>query len=419
MNIVILSRGKFPGFDGPYRRTKLFGSGFAKNGCDVTLIVAYPPEWKKCDLEFFEKNRFRYYHTLKGGLDNRSNLIRNIFHKIVGTFKVLGLYKKLMNGKKVDILFIYGIGFLELLIALILKIKYEVKIVIDKTDINYQFHKNENGSFWSMITNLSFHEFLSGLNIALGEFLIKRYVDIVFTVSSHLKKKYAVKVRGVVKMINPAMIESEAYNETADLLNICSDQSCHKLLAVCVTEGYFYGLFPFIEALGNLRSRHKFRLYVLGSDRGDYLEMLNAKLFEHGIHDVSTLFYKISDREVISLYKNADILLMAQASPTLAEGSFPSKISEYLISGKPIITTLFSDLDRYLEDCRNCLVVPYGDIHAYEGALCRLFDSKELCERLGREARKTCLESFDYIKGTKEILANMQEILFKASVKSR
>jgi len=377
-------------------------------------MVAYPPEWKECDLEFFEKNRFRYYHTLKGGLDSGSSLMRNIFCKIVGTFKVLALYKKLMGGKKVDVLFVYGIGFLELLVALILKIKYNVKIVIDKTDINYQFHKSDNRSIGSMITNISFHEFLSGLNIALGEFLIKRYVDIVFTVSSYLKKKYTGKVRGVVKMINPAMIESEAYNETADLLNICSEQFCHSLLAVCVTEGYFYGLFPFIEALGNLRNRHRFRLYVLGSDKRDYLEMLNAKLIEHGIHDVSTLFYKVSDREVISLYKNADILLMAQASPKLAEGGFPSKISEYLISGKPIVTTLFSDLDRYLEDRRNCLVVPYGDINAYEDAICRLFDSKELCDRLGGEARKTCLEYFDYIKGTGKIIADMREVLLKA-----
>ena len=34
---------------------------------------------------------------------------------------------------------------------------------------------------------------------------------------------------------------------------------------------------------------------------------------------------KISDEEVISLYKNVDILLMAQANPKLAEGGFSSK----------------------------------------------------------------------------------------------
>jgi len=419
MNIVILSRGKFPGFDGPYRRTKLFGAGFAKNGCEVTLIVAYPPEWKKCDQEFFDKNRFRYYHTLKADLDNKSNLIKNIFYKIIGTFKVIPLFKKIMGGKKVDVLFIYGLGFLELFVALILKIKYKVKIVIDKTDINYQFYKYEKYSLWSMIVNLSFHEFLSGLNIALGEFFIKQHVDIVFTVSSYLKEKYTGKVKGIVRMINPALIESEAYNKTADLLNISSDHSSYKLLSVCVNEAYFYGLFPFIEALGNLKNRYKFRLYILGSERKDYLKILNGKLIEHGLHDISTILYKISDEEVISLYKNVDVLLMPQANPKLAKGGFPSKISEYLISGKPIIATLFSDLGEYLQDWKNCLIVRYGDIDSYENALCQLFDSKEFCKKLGEEARKTCLEYFDYIKGTKKIIADMQEVLLKASVKSR
>lgn len=417
MNIVILSRGRFPGFDGPYRRTKLFGAGFAQNGCEVTLIVAYPPEWKECDPQFFEHNRFRYYHTLKAGRGEKASLIANIYYKLVGTFKAVSVFKRIMGKKRVDVLFVYGLGFLELLVAFILKERYQVKIVVDKTDVNYQFYRNEDDSLWSVIRKLSLHQFLSGVNIALGEFFIRHHVDIVFTVSSYLRKRYTGKIRGTVRMINPALIESETYKENKDLLNISGDDSCHKLLAVCVTEGYFYGLFPFVEALGKLRRRYKLRLYILGSNRKDYLKILNGKLIENGIEDISKILYKLSDQEVISLYKNVDILLMAQATPKLAEGGFPSKISEYLISGKPLVTTLFSDLGEYLEDSKNCLVVAHGEIAAYEYAIGRLFDSKELCKRLGEEAHKTCLENFDYIRGTKKIIGEMQEILFPQSVK--
>ena len=411
MNIVILSRGRFPGFDGPYKRTKLIGAGLAKNGCDVTLIVAYPPEWKKCDREFIKKNRYCYYHTLKAGPRNQSNLSKNIFYKLVGTFKVIPLFNKIANKKKVDVLFLYGLGFLELLVAYLLKRKYKIIIAIDKTDVNYQFYKDETITFWRRLLKMSPHEMLSGLNIAFGEYFIKNHVDVVFTVCSFLYEKYSGKTKGIVRMTNPALIESEAYNDDADLLDLSSNRSSTKLMSVSVTEGYFYGLFPFIEALGKLKSQYHFHLYILGSDKKEYLNTLNAKLVEHGIHDRSTILYKISDEEVISLYLNADILLLAQASTQLAEGGFPSKLSEYLISGKPFITTLFSDFKNYLIDGKNCLIVPHGNIKAYEHALQKLFKSKSLSAELGREARKTALYNFDYIHGMKNVMENLTEVL--------
>jgi len=414
MNIVIISRGKFPGFDGPYRRTRLLGAGFAKNGCEVSLIVAYPPEWKKCDTEFFEKNNFRYYHTLSVDLDRNPTLLRKIFYKITGTFKVLPLFQKIAGDRKVDVVFLYGLGFLELFTAFLLKKKYKAIIAVDKTDINYQFHKHyKNGkfSFLSLIRNLSVYELLSGLNIALGEYFIRNHVEIIFTVSSYLREMYKGKVKGIIRMSNPALIETGAYNGSQDLLNIKTEPSSLKVLCVCVNESYFYGFFPFIEALGNLKGRHRFRLYVLGSERRVYLETLSDKLMQHGIEELTTVFYKISDEEVISLYTNVDILLMAQANPKLADGGLSSKLSEYLISGNPMITTLFSDLSQYLENDKNCLVVPYGNIGACESALNRLFESQVLRTYLANEAKKTCLEHFDYISGTKDVILSLKQVL--------
>ena len=62
MHIVFLKRGQFPGFDGNSRRVSLIGSGLAKNGCKVTVIVAYPLEVSKCNDEYYNKNGFKYFH---------------------------------------------------------------------------------------------------------------------------------------------------------------------------------------------------------------------------------------------------------------------------------------------------------------------------------------------------------------------
>ena len=79
------------------------------------------------------------------------------------------------------------------------------------------------------------------------------------------------------------------------------------------------------------------------------------------------------------------------------------------MSGTPVITTLFSDLDKYFKSDKNCLVVPYGDIEAYKIALCRLFDSDSLRNALGVEGKRTALDNFEYLKGTKRIVEDLKE----------
>ena len=113
---------------------------------------------------------------------------------------------------------------------------------------------------------------------------------------------------------------------------------------------------------------------------------------------------------MISLYKNVNVLLLAQASTQIAEGGFSGKLSEYLISEKPFVTTLFSDFKNYLNNGKNCLIVQHGNIKEYEIALCRLFVSKSLSAKLGREAKKTALRHFDYIDGMKTVIENLKEV---------
>lgn len=402
MHIVFLKRGQFPGFDGNSRRVSLIGSGLAKNGCKVTVIVAYPLEVSKCNDEYYNKNGFKYFHTIHEEDKEEPKLLKDIYFKIIGTLRVFNVFKSINKKNRVDIIFVFGIGFIELLVACILAKLYKTKIVIDKCDTNYQFTGHHKQTLRRM---------LSGINIISAEIFIRNYIDIVFTVNSNLARMYNGKIKGKVKMIIPSLIDKQEYDtiDKRDTL-LSSSQSEFKLVCVAVTESHLYGVSPFLTALSDLRKKYDFHLFILGSNNQRYMEVLKVRLDENNLKEYVTVLSNIPQEMIPSVYVNADVLLFPQQAPETADGGFPGKTAEYLMSGTPIITTLFSDLDKYLKSGENCLVVSYGDIETYQSALCSLFDSEYLRKSLGEAGKKTALNNFEYIKGTKKIIEDIDEV---------
>jgi glycosyltransferase involved in cell wall biosynthesis len=396
-----MKRGKFPGFDGNSRRVTLIGSGLAKNGCKVTVLVAYPPELRNCNDEFYKKHGFKYLHSIRQKYEDDPKLLKDIYYKIVGTFMIFKVFNLVNKQKPVDVIFVSGIGFIELLVTYLLARLYNTKIVIDKTDINYQFKSEHKKTLRGI---------LSGINIGLGELFIRQYADIVFTVNSNLERMYRGKIKGKVRMIIPSPMDSQEYDCIGKEDPLLSHaKSKFKIVSVAVTELHLYGVNPFLQALSALRKRYDFHLFIIGSKSQRYMQVMNDKLEENNMKECTTVVGNVPPDRIPSIYINADVLLLPQQAPETAEGGFPGKTAEYLMSGTPVITTLFSDLDKYFKSDKNCLVVPYGDIEAYKIALCRLFDSDSLRNALGVEGKRTALDNFEYLKGTKRIVEDLKE----------
>lgn len=88
----------------------------------------------------------------------------------------------------------------------------------------------------------------------------------------------------------------------------------------------------------------------------------------------------------------ADVLLQPPSRvPLRLVGNtvLPMKLFLYLAAGRPIVAPDLPDMREVLEDDRNALLVPPGDVSAAVAALSRIFDEPALGERLSRTARET------------------------------
>jgi len=95
-------------------------------------------------------------------------------------------------------------------------------------------------------------------------------------------------------------------------------------------------------------------------------------------------------KEIPKIINLADVTLMTN----LPKNIVPSKASEYLSSGKPVIASTGGYSKQILEDYQAGLTYPAGDPQALTKIILKLYRNNNLKRTMGRNARKLALEVF-------------------------
>ncbi len=95
-------------------------------------------------------------------------------------------------------------------------------------------------------------------------------------------------------------------------------------------------------------------------------------------------------------YQNALALICCRADTEFANFGFPTKLAEYLSSGRPVITNEVGDTELYLRDGETAFFARSGDIRSISLAMDKVIDSPRLAEEIGLKGRKVAQKNFDY-----------------------
>jgi len=92
------------------------------------------------------------------------------------------------------------------------------------------------------------------------------------------------------------------------------------------------------------------------------LKSLCSKL---GINDSVIFTGNISHSSVLKHYAGSDMFLLPRPYEAYSLAGFPSKLGEYLASGKPVVTTGTGDIPMYLEDGHTAYIVDMDNESAF------------------------------------------------------
>jgi glycosyltransferase involved in cell wall biosynthesis len=156
----------------------------------------------------------------------------------------------------------------------------------------------------------------------------------------------------------------------------------------------FYDLEPILRGMKQLlEGGAPARLLLIGkSDARVRHRVAEMGLVEH------TDFSGFAPDEIYPLYLNAcDVLLMPFPETNYNIGRWPNKFGEYLASGRPVIFNAVGDLRDF--------DLPHGEAvgiacefsaEAFAASMQRLYDSPELADRFGGNARRAACRKLDW-----------------------
>lgn len=95
-------------------------------------------------------------------------------------------------------------------------------------------------------------------------------------------------------------------------------------------------------------------------------------------------------------YASSSVLALPMFDDVYSHARFPTKLGEYLASGRPVVTNPVGEIARYLDDTVHASLTPPGDIPAFATAICKLLDEPEKGTELGCNGRTIAKQKFHY-----------------------
>jgi len=136
-------------------------------------------------------------------------------------------------------------------------------------------------------------------------------------------------------------------------------------------------------------------LKVVGSGRVEVRERLAAQIAAIGLTDRVLLPGWATREELPRVLHDATVLVLPRRDALFSQAGFPTKLGEYLASGRPVVTTVTGEIGRHLVHAQTAYLVPPGDAGAFAAAIGHVLDHPREAATVGASGRELALRRFD------------------------
>ncbi|MCB1069058.1 MAG: glycosyltransferase family 4 protein [Kiritimatiellae bacterium] len=242
--------------------------------------------------------------------------------------------------------------------------------------------------------NRSLTNRLFALNSRLADRYLPKQADAIAVISDYLRRKYEPLAGSPDRLyLVPTIIDCYAWR-------------CPEEVPTDVPSLLYSGSFSeqdeienLIEALAVVKqSGRRFRMFMLGGNRrnSQAVEKARGLVAARGLADEVTMTGFVPLAEVRRHICQANLLINIRADGVWSRSGLSTKLSEYLASGRMVITSDVGDVPVYLRDGESALFVSgAATVAEIAGAVDRALASPELRRRVGEAGRAVALRHFD------------------------
>ena len=398
---IILSGSDLNRLTAPQIRLLSIARGVLELGYEVIWILnSEYPEDTICNDPYYRGIKFI---SLWSEYQISYNKLYRKLYRITKLIKLKWNLNRIINKdiKNVTAGFIIGRNVSELLLSLKAFHSNGIKVAYERTEYPYlNIHK------------LSFQY----LDIELYFKLFLRRVDYIYVISTALKDLFETKLNhqntlGKIQILN-MLVEPDRFatNHNNDQSEIQSRNNQKKIVFVGELYGDKDGVFGLIQAFINIGNEFpEADLIIIGDNQDKAALSPIYKIIDLNGYKNRIIFTgRLNRDEVAKHIKNSYCLVLDRPNNIQAKYGFPTKLGEYLASGKPVIITKVGDIPLYLKDNINAYLAEPDNIESFSQKLRECLNNPKQAQKIGLEGQKLAYNEFNYLKCVQKMLEQME-----------
>jgi glycosyltransferase involved in cell wall biosynthesis len=225
-----------------------------------------------------------------------------------------------------------------------------------------------------------------------------RYLDGKICLSDFLVKEsllYGLSKNKILKI--PHFIDTDFF-----IKDSVKSNSNNFTIGFCGAIYSLNGIYILIEAFKlAVKKNPNFRLLLIGTTH-----LREKDFFDEAIQEIKDHIIfpgMVSAKHVPDYLNKCDVLVNPREKSVLADSGFPTKIGEYLSTGKPVVTSQTGDLSDYFQDKEDIFFFESGDSKGLSDLLLFIYNNEKLAKRVAKNGLLSARKHLNYVESSKSL----------------
>jgi glycosyltransferase involved in cell wall biosynthesis len=217
--------------------------------------------------------------------------------------------------------------------------------------------------------------------------------DGIIVISTSLERYFSRLAKRMIRI--PILCDSSMINKKE--LSVVFNEEIFKICFAGYIKFEKEGFDIFLEALSFVNSKYPVELYLYGILSNEDNLLLTGYINKFNL--TNHVFYKgnIDPEQLQYEFNKYHLLVLPRPLNKRTKYGFSTKLSEYLVSGKPVLLTDVSDNAMFIKDSSNGFLISPGNTNTMAGKLIEIIDNYNLlAEDIVKNAFITVKEKLDY-----------------------
>jgi glycosyltransferase involved in cell wall biosynthesis len=381
--IILGDLFRFPEGNAATNRVFTYARGLEENGVS-THVICFINDYIKDSQG--TTDGIKYYHPFRQQIRSNYFLIRR-WRKLLKYKNTFEIISEIDRNDKIKAIVCYSNLFITVFFSFILAKYFRAKLLLEINEHPMQGYLDNSMSKSLGKIKLNIESRLSDSIICISQYLIDYYRNI--------------GISGRKLFLIPGTVDYNRFSVNYET------PLPYEYIAYCGSLTLLKdGVNILIESFSKISDKFPdLRLVLIGKGNSAGEEAEIRKLVVRLKKEDRIIFAgQISRAEIPAYLTNAKILALARPKSMIADAGFPSKLTEYLATGKPVAVTDVGEIPNYLVNNVNAFLSVSDNVDSFADVLEQILINYEDAQMIGIKGKELVKTIFNYNHQAKRMI---------------